>query len=77
MIIERKYVPFCVLFNRDKEAWTIFENAFNKSYPDEEKDRIFAMLSSQCLYQRDIGWCFRYLGEVIDISGDGDQTNDK
>ena len=66
MIIERKYVPFCVLFNRDKEAWAIFETAFNKSYPKEDRDRIAAMLLSQCLYQREVGWCFGFLGDVID-----------
>ena len=33
MIIERQYVPFGVLFNRDKEAWSIFVKAFEESYP--------------------------------------------
>lgn len=66
MIIERKYVPFCVLFHKDKEAWKIFESAFNKSYPQEDRERVAAMLLSQCLYQRDMGWCFRCLGEVIE-----------
>lgn len=40
MIIERKYVPFCVLFNRDKETWAIFESVFNKSYPKEDKEGV-------------------------------------
>ena len=66
MIIERKYVPFSVLFNRDKEAWAIFESAFNKSYSQEERDSIAASLLPLCLYQREMSWCFRFLGEVIE-----------
>ena len=66
MIIERKYVPFSVLFNRDKEAWAIFESAFNKSYSQEERDRIAASLLPLCLYQREMSWCFRFLNEVIE-----------
>ena len=64
MIIERKYVPFCMLFHRDKEAWAIFEKAFNESYPVEDRERVWPMLMSQCLYQRDMGWCF---GKLIDV----------
>lgn len=66
MIIERKYVPFCMLAHRDKEAWEIFEKAFNESYPKEDRDRIWGMLRTQCLDQRDMGWCFCKLGDVID-----------
>ena len=66
MIIERKYVPFCVLFNRDKEALEIFEKAFNASYREEDRGRIWEMLRAQCLYQKDMGWCFCKLGDVID-----------
>ena len=66
MIIKREYVPFCVLFNRDKEAWGIFEKAFKESYPKEDHDRIMEMLLPQCLYQKDMGWCFNKLGDVIE-----------
>lgn len=66
MIIERKYVPFCVLFNRDKDAWAIFEKAFNESYPAEDRERIWPMIMPQCLYQRDMGWCFGKIGDVIE-----------
>ncbi len=66
MIIERKYVPFCMLAHRDKEAWEIFEKAFNESYPVEDRDRIWDMLRSQCLAQKDMGWCFYKLGDVIE-----------
>ena len=66
MIIERKYVPFCVLFNRDKEAWEIFNKAFEESYSKEDRDSVMEMLSPQCLYQKDMGWCFDKLVDVID-----------
>ena len=66
MIIERKYVPFCMLAYRDKEAWAIFEKAFNESYSVEDRDRIWAMLRTQCLAQKDSGWCFLKLGDVIE-----------
>ena len=66
MIIERKYVPFCMLAHRDKEAWEIFEKAFNESYPVEDRDRIWDMLRPQCLAQKDMGWCFYKLGDVIE-----------
>ena len=66
MIIERQYVPFGVLFNRDKEAWAIFENALKESYPSEELNRVMEMLMPQCLYQKDMGWCFNKLGDVIE-----------
>lgn len=66
MIIKRKYVPFCVLFNRDKEAWDIFEKAFNESYPEQDRERVASRLFEQCLEQREMGWCFKKLEDVID-----------
>ena len=66
MIIERKYVSFISLINTDEKAKEIFFNAFNKSYPPEDRERIFSILAYLCLYERDMGWCFKYLGDVID-----------
>ena len=66
MIIKREYVPFCVLQNTDKEAWEIFEKAFNESYHKDNREEIKEMLLPQCLYQRDIGWCFRKIRDVIE-----------
>ena len=65
MVIERKYVPFSVLHNRDKESWKIFKKAFDASYPKEDHDRMLNILLHQCLYQKDMGWCFERLEEVI------------
>lgn len=66
MIIKREYVPFCVLFDRDKEARMIFEKAFNASYPKIDRKRIMKELLPQCSYQKDMGWCFNKIGDVID-----------
>lgn len=68
MIIKREYVRFIDLLNSDKKAKDIFAKAFDDSYKGETKERkeeIFAMLSTQCLYQRDMGWCFKNIGDLI------------
>ncbi len=69
MIIQRKYVPFCTLRETDKEAWEIFEKAFNESYlglEEEHRHRQFQELMSLCLDQREMGWCFDKIRDVID-----------
>lgn len=66
MIIKREYVPFCVLFQNDKEAWGIFERAISESFPEEDRERALAMLMPQCLYQREMGWCIKNIGVVIE-----------
>ncbi len=65
MIIERKYVPFGLLCERDPKSKEVFMNAFNKSYSEGDRDRIWSMLYYQCLYERDMGWCFTNLIDVI------------
>ena len=66
MIIKREYVTFGTLYHRDREAWNIFEKAFKESYPPEDHDRIMDELMPQCLYQRDMGWCFQKLQDIIE-----------
>lgn len=66
MIIERQYVNFNTLINTDARAKEIFINAFNKSYPLEDRERVFNMLANLCLYQREMGWCFANIGDIID-----------
>lgn len=66
MIIEREYVSFISLINTDEKAKEIFFTAFNKSYPPEDRERIFSELAYLCLYEREMSWCFEYLGDVID-----------
>ena len=66
MVIKREYVPFCVLFNRDKEAWGIFEKALKESFPDDDIERVMNLLLPQCLYQKQMDWCINKIGDVID-----------
>ena len=66
MIIERQYVPFGILCERDSKSKEIFMKAFNDSYSKAERERIWLILSQQCLYEKDIGWAFRKLGDVIE-----------
>lgn len=66
MIIERKYVKFLTLINTDEKAKEIFMSAFNESYSPDDRQRVFEILSHQCLYEKEMGWCFSKLGKVID-----------
>ena len=66
MIIERQYVSFNTLIQTDAKAKEIFIDAFNKSYHLEDRERAFNMLANQCLYQREMGWCFSNIGDIID-----------
>lgn len=69
MIIERKYVPFGTLKETDKEAFEIYEKAFNESYSEfdeETRKRQYEELLWLCLNQREMGWCFRKICDVID-----------
>ena len=69
MIIERKHVPFWKLKQDDKEAFEIFDKAFNESYltlNKQEKKRQYQMLLSHSLEERKMGWCFDKIGYVIE-----------
>lgn len=69
MIISREYVSFWQLINRDPDAKDIFMKSFDDSYSDmdvERREEWFCLLTQQCLYQREMGWCFNGIGDVID-----------
>lgn len=66
MIIERKFVKFGILCERDPKAKEIFMKAFNESYREEVKEEMWANLYYQCLYERDMAWCFGKIADVID-----------
>ena len=66
MIIKREYVPFGVLMQKDFESKAIFEKALKESFPEEECERVRANLFWLCLYQREMDWAFRKLGDVIE-----------
>lgn len=74
MIINREYVTFRRLINRGDPAGKLFMELFHKSYPEERWDEIYEVLVDQCLYQREMGWAFVNIGELIDGFANLDQT---
>ncbi len=71
MIIKREFVPFWKLKLDDKEAGEIFDRAFNESFPDNEdyverKCELYRMFLNLSLYQREMSWAFRRIGDIIE-----------
>lgn len=66
MIISRYYVTFRQLLNSGDEAGPFFMNKLHESYPEYMWDKVWNMLADQCLYQREMGWAFTKLGDVIE-----------
>ena len=66
MVISRKYVTFRRLVDGGDPGGKLFIDLFHKSYPKKRWDEIYEMLADQCLYQREMGWAFANLGEVIE-----------
>ena len=66
MIISREYVTFRRLVDGGDPGGKLFMELFKKSYPPKRWDEIYEMLADQCLYQREMGWAFADLGDVIE-----------
>lgn len=66
MIISREYVTFRRLVDGGDPGGKLFMDLLHKSFDEDMWDEIYAMLADQCLYQREMGWAFTYLGDVID-----------
>ena len=66
MIISRQYVTFRQLLNAGDEAGTFFVEKLHESYPEDMWNNVWNMLADQCLYQREMGWAFTKLGDVIE-----------
>ena len=66
MIISRQYVTFRQLLNSGDEAGSFFMEKVHESYPENVWNDVWNMLSDQCMYQRDMGWAFAKLGDVIE-----------
>jgi hypothetical protein len=66
MIISRYYVTFRQLINSGDEAGEFFVQKLHESYPEEMWDEVFETLMDQCLYQREMGWAFYKLDEVLE-----------
>ena len=66
MIIKREYVTFRCLVSSGDEAGKIFIEKLHESYDKEVWERVWETLADQCLYQREMGWAFYKLGDVIE-----------
>ena len=67
MIIKREYVPFWKLKADDIEAGEIFDKAFNESFANyDEKEELYQRFMNLSLYQREMGWAFHKIGDLVD-----------
>lgn len=65
MIISREYVTFRRLINSGDPAGELYIELFRKSYPEEYWDKFYERTLDACLYQRDMGWGFTKIAELI------------
>ena len=75
MIIKREYVTFRRLVDSGDPAGELYMELFHKSYHEERWGEIYEMLVDQCLYQREMGWVFLNIGELIERFKNLDQTS--
>ena len=66
MIISREYVTFRRLVDGGDPGGKLFVELLHKSFDKDMWDDVYEMLADQCLYQREMGWAFTYLGDVIE-----------
>ena len=66
MIISRKYVTFRRLVEGGDPGGKLFMDLFRKSYPKKRWQELYDMLADQCLYQREMGWCFTEILALIE-----------
>lgn len=66
MIISREFVPFRTLIESCDKGGELFVEICKKTYPEEQWGCALLRLSGFSLYQRDMSWGFRGIGELID-----------
>ena len=66
MIIGREYVTFKELILREDKGGKLFTKLCKKSYPPDMWEKAYIMLSDYALYQRDMGWAFCKIRELIE-----------
>lgn len=66
MIVSREYVPFRKLISQHDKAADLFIKLSKKSYPADMWAQCFLDLCDYALYQREMGWAFRGIRELID-----------
>lgn len=66
MIISREYIPFRELIAKHDKAGTLFTELCKKAYPEDMWAEAFLNLSDYALYQREMSWAFRGIGQLIE-----------
>lgn len=66
MIISREYVKFKHLVDQNDPGGKLFMKLLQKTYPKERWNEAYTMLKNYCLYQREMEWGFRNIGELIE-----------
>lgn len=74
MIIKREFVSFRKLVTCGDKAGTIFIEKLHQSYDEYMWDEVWETLADQCLFQREMGWAFAKLGDVIEAFERLDET---
>lgn len=66
MIIRREYVPFRELILRRDKGGKLFTKLCKKAYPADMWEEAYIHLIDYALYQRDMGWAFRGIRDLIE-----------
>lgn len=66
MIVKREYVRLKKLFETDKECEAVFLEAAGKSYDEDRRKEIVAILTQFSLYEREMGWCMSDMASVVE-----------
>lgn len=74
MVISRKYVTFRKLLDSGDEAGIFFMEKLHESYPKDMWNGVWNTLADQCLYQKEMGWAFTKIGDVIKKFTELDRT---
>lgn len=66
MVIRREYIPFKTLVTRHDRGGELFTRLCKENYPKDVWNVAYLTLSDYALYQRDMGWGFRRMGDLIE-----------
>ena len=66
MIVKREYIPFRELILHRDKAGKLFTKLCKKAYPADMWEEAYIHLLDYALYQRDMGWAFHGIGDLID-----------
>ena len=66
MIISREFVPFRRLVECGDKGGILFQKLCKKVYPEDMVEEAYRFLLDRSLYQREMEWGFRGIGELIE-----------